>query len=67
VDASSDAARLEAVLTAVDELTDRVTRLAEDFERAVGGREGAAADLFDVERSLRAASRRLGGVLRQLG
>ncbi len=52
-----NSAELSSLATALQELTDRVTAMAEGANKAKD--EGAAADLFEVERALRAASRRL--------
>ena len=51
--------------TALDELTSRVTAIA---DRHAGSRkdESIARDLYDVERSLQAAARRLAALLRRL-
>ena len=54
---SLDTAHLSSLSTALDELTARVTALADGL--AGSPREDVAADLFDVERNLQAASRRL--------
>lgn len=62
--AASDASQLSSVSTTLDELVSRVTRAGE--ERLAVGDEGAAAELFEVERSLRAAKRRLQTALRRL-
>jgi len=55
---------LASTATALDDLIQRVTAAADDL---VGRREDLAADLYEVERSLRAGARRLEGVVRQLG
>jgi hypothetical protein len=52
-----DAAHLSSLSTALDELTERITALADDFQGAP--REDVAADLYEVERNLLAAARRL--------
>ena len=52
-----DAAHLSSLSTALDELTERITALADDFQRSP--REDVAADLYEVERNLLAAARRL--------
>jgi len=52
-----DAAHLSSVSTALDELTERITRLADDFQGSP--REDIASDLYEVERNLQAAARRL--------
>lgn len=56
-------AQLASLSTALDELTERVTATA-DGVRAED--EELALDLYEVERSLRAAGRRLGAVVRRL-
>jgi hypothetical protein len=55
-------AQLASLSTALDELTDRVTATA-DAVRVED--EDLALDLYEVERSLRAAGRRLGSVVRR--
>ncbi len=52
-----NSAELSSLATALQELTDRVTAMADGANKAKD--EGAAADLFEVERALRVASRRL--------
>ncbi len=54
---NSALAELSSVGTQLEELTRRVVEAAQKYETA--GREDIAHELFDVERSLRAASRRL--------
>jgi hypothetical protein len=56
-----DAAHLSSLATALDELTQRITALAEDYQASP--REDVAADLFEVERSLNVAARRLRALL----
>lgn len=53
----SDAAVLSSIATALEELTGRVTAVAEHY--ATSPDESVASDLYDVERALRAANRRL--------
>jgi hypothetical protein len=48
---------MSALATTLDELTTRVTALAQRLDH--GPTEGVAVDLFEVERSLRTATRRL--------
>ncbi len=61
---SSDRAVLTSLATALDDLTDRLAAVASAH---VGGPdEHVATDLFEVERSLRGASRRLERALRGL-
>ena len=62
---SPDHAQLSSIATGLDELVQRVADAAE-AERT-GGRNDLAADLCEVERSLRAASRRLAPLVRRLG
>jgi hypothetical protein len=60
-----DRAELSSAETTLDELITRITAIA---ERRQEQRDTAvAADLFEVERSLRVASRRLTAVRRRLG
>ncbi|HEY9555135.1 MAG TPA: hypothetical protein VIR58_00285 [Acidimicrobiales bacterium] len=59
-----DAAQLSALSTALDDLTTRITGLADGYQGSP--REDVAADLFDVERNLRAASRRLSALLTRI-
>lgn len=59
-----DVAHLSSLSTSLSELTDRVTALAESLHTAP--REDVAADLYDVERNLKAASRRLSALLAKL-
>jgi hypothetical protein len=61
----ADAAQLSSVATALDDLTARVAETAERLRRSRN--DALAADLDEVERSLRAASRRLATTLRALG
>lgn len=56
-------AQLASLSTALDELTERVTATA---DAARSDDEDLAADLYEVERSLRAAGRRLATVVRRL-
>jgi hypothetical protein len=53
----SNWAELSSIATALDELTKRVTAIAEEANRAKD--EGTAASLYDVERTLLTATRRL--------
>ncbi len=52
-----DTAQLSSLSTSVGELAQRVTELADRLQGSP--REDVAADLYEVERSLRAAHRRL--------
>jgi len=63
-DMSLDAAHLSSLSTALDELTQRITSLADDYHSSP--REDVAADLYEVERSLQAAARRLRTLLGKL-
>lgn len=50
-------AELSSISTALNELSDRITNAADDL---LGGpEEGVAVDLYEVDRSLRTARRRL--------
>ena len=51
------AAELSSLATALDELTQRITAMADDA--ASQQREDVASELFEVERALAGASRRL--------
>ncbi|MCX7621522.1 MAG: hypothetical protein N2037_11850 [Acidimicrobiales bacterium] len=61
----SDQAELSSAATILEELTVRVVTVANRMASAT--EEGLAADLFEVERSLRAAQRRLLEVVGRLG
>jgi hypothetical protein len=56
-------AQLASLSTALEELTVRVTATADSV---VTSDEELAHDLYEVERSLKAAGRRLGSVVRRL-
>lgn len=56
-------AQLASLATALDELTERVTSTADD---ARSDDEELSLDLYEVERSLRAANRRLAAIVRRL-
>jgi hypothetical protein len=56
-----DTAHLSSLSTALGELTDRVTELADGYQGSP--REDVAADLYEVERLLQAAHRRLGSLV----
>ena len=62
---SIDSADLASVLDQLELLTGRVSSTA-DRQEAVGN-DVVANDLYDVERALRTASRRLETALRRLG
>ena len=59
-----DAAQLSSLATALGDLTDRITTLADGFQGSP--REDVAADLYEVERSLQAANRRMRTLLGKL-
>lgn len=63
-DLRSTRAELTSVASTLAELTERVTSAAEAVAR--GDEDDVSHDLFDVERSLRAAGRRLETAIRQL-
>jgi Mg2+ and Co2+ transporter CorA len=52
-----DQAQLSSLSTSLADLVQRVTTMADGFQGSP--REDVAADLYDVERHLQAASRRL--------
>jgi Mg2+ and Co2+ transporter CorA len=52
-----DAAQLSSLSSALGDLTDRITALADGYQSSP--REDVAADLYEVERQLQAAHRRL--------
>ncbi len=56
-----DAAQLSSLSTALQDLTDRVTALADQYQSSP--RDDVAADLYDVERNLQAGLRRLRSLL----
>jgi hypothetical protein len=60
----AERAQLSSVATGLDELIERVDAAASRVREA--HRDDLASDLYEVERSLEAARRRLAGVLRQL-
>ena len=61
----TEAAQLSSISSALTELTDRLTAIAETLTGTE--REDVAVALFEVERSLLTGSRRLDEVLRSLG
>lgn len=61
---SADAASLQSALTALDDLATRVVGVADRHRDRPEGE--VAVGLYEVERSLRAASRRLEQVVRLL-
>jgi hypothetical protein len=50
-------AELSSLATALDEITRRVSDMGDEAAKAKD--EGAATDLYEIERTLRAAARRL--------
>ena len=56
-----DTAQLSSLSTALDDLAKQVTALAEGLQGA--SREHASSDLYEVERHLHAAARRLKNLL----
>ncbi len=60
----SDLPELDSSATTIEDLVQRISALAEKHEKE--GDETVAADLYEVERSLRAAGRRLGALLRRM-
>ena len=60
-----DTAQLSALSTALEDITKRVTTMADEFQGSP--REDVAADLYEVERHLVAATRRLQSLLDRSG
>lgn len=60
-----DAAHLSSLSSALSDLTQRVTDLADGLQGAP--REDVASDLYEVERHLQAADRRLRALVTRLG
>jgi hypothetical protein len=58
-----DSAHLSSLSSSLDELTQRITTLADGYKDSP--REDVAADLYEVERHLQAASRRLRSLVRR--
>jgi len=58
----NERAQLSSVATALQELTDRVAQLAEESKRTTD--DQASSELFEVERTLRQATRRLDRLVR---
>ena len=56
-----DTAQLSSLSTALEDLSLRVTQLADEYHGSP--REDVAADLYEVERHLTAATRRLKSLL----
>jgi cell pole-organizing protein PopZ len=61
----SDRAELDSALNTIDDVIARVTAAAE--RHAADSDESVTQDLYEVERALQAASRRLAVVVRRLG
>ena len=61
---SLDPAQLSSLSTALDDLTQRITDLADGYQGSP--REDVASDLYDVERNLQAAARRLRALVDRL-
>ncbi|HLT15152.1 MAG TPA: hypothetical protein VK007_00500 [Acidimicrobiales bacterium] len=59
-----DAAQLSSLSSALADLTERITALADGYQGSP--REDVAADLYEVERHLQAADRRLRSLLTRL-
>lgn len=59
-----DAAQLSSLSTALGDLTERITGLADGYQGSP--REDVAADLYEVERHLVAANRRLRSLVNKL-
>lgn len=57
-------ALLSSASSSLDDLVVRVTESADELRNV--GEEALAHDLYEVERSLRAAQRRLGAVVRRM-
>jgi aspartokinase len=60
---SDDGAQLASVATALDELTDRITRLAEAFSSSDDAQ--TSSELYEIERTLQQAARRLERLVRE--
>ena len=59
-----DVAHLSSLSSALDDLTNRLTVLADGYQTSP--REDVAADLYEVERHLQAANRRLRSLVNKL-
>lgn len=59
-----DSAQLSSLSTALDDLTERITALADGYQGTP--RDDVASDLYDVERNLHAAARRLRSLVARL-
>ena len=60
-----DAAHLSSLSSALADLANRITTLADGYQGST--REDVAADLYEVERQLQAADRRLRTLVTKLG
>ena len=60
-DSALDAAQLSSLSTALEDLTRRITELADRYQGSP--REDVAADLYEIERQLLTATRRLKALL----
>ena len=60
-DSALDTAQLSSLSTALEDLTRRITDLADQFQGSP--REDVAADLYEIERQLLTATRRLKSLL----
>jgi hypothetical protein len=60
----TSAAELSSLASVLDDLQRRIAQVAAQYEGSP--REDVAAGLYEVERSLSSASRRLGKILRDL-
>jgi Mg2+ and Co2+ transporter CorA len=56
-----DSAQLSSLTTALEDISKRITELADQYQGSP--REDVAADLYEVERHLAAATRRLNALL----
>jgi hypothetical protein len=59
---STDQAELSSIAAVLEDMTKRVTSIAERQQAAA--RDDVASDLYEVERNLRTANRRLAKLLR---
>jgi len=59
-----DPAHLSSLSSALTDLTERITKLADGYQATP--REDVAADLYEVERHLQAADRRLRALVTKL-
>lgn len=58
---STSTAELSSLLTQLEELTRRITSIADSYQS--GRREDVAGELYQVERSLLAGARKLGRII----